>query len=96
MAKTEGLEKRGTHVRERQSSRLHRIPIILPEEQYAFLLEIGLKSLTSGGKRLSHSAIVRAALAYIAGLDLDLAGVQDETDLKDRIVKALKVKRSSS
>ncbi len=72
--------------------RTHKLPITLPEELYSFLVEGGLRSFKSGGKRLSQTAIIRAALSALAEADFDFTALNGEEDLKNRIVAAIKAR----
>lgn len=78
------------------SYRTHRVPVVLTEELFAFIVEASLKSLKTGGKRLSHTAIIRAMLAALKEIEVDFTGINSESELKERIAGAAKTVRKNS
>ena len=65
-----------------------RVPITMPEDMFLYLEETSLKSKVSGGRKLANTTIVRACVSAVMGLDLDVTGVKDEDQLKERIQQA--------
>lgn len=65
-----------------------RVPITMPEEMFAYLESVSIKSKVSGGRKLANTAIVRACIMAMMDLDIDVNGVKDEDELKERIMKA--------
>ncbi|MDI6821337.1 MAG: hypothetical protein QMD66_00425 [Actinomycetota bacterium] len=65
-----------------------RVPITMPEEMFSYLENLSLKSKVSGGRKLANTAIVRAAIKTLMQLDIDVTGVKDEDELKERIMEA--------
>ncbi|MEW6189902.1 MAG: hypothetical protein AB1466_07360 [Actinomycetota bacterium] len=65
-----------------------RVPITMPEEMFSYLENLSLKSKVSGGRKLANTAIVRAAIKALMQLDIDVTGVKDEDELKERIMEA--------
>lgn len=65
-----------------------RVPITMPEEMFAYLESVSIKSKISGGRKLANTAIVRACVAAMMDLDVDVNGVKDEDELKERIINA--------
>lgn len=65
-----------------------RVPITMPEDMFAFLESVSIKSKVSGGRKLANTAIVRACVMAMMDLDVDVQGVKDEDELKERIIKA--------
>ncbi|MHB0977381.1 MAG: hypothetical protein ACYC1U_09355 [Candidatus Aquicultorales bacterium] len=65
-----------------------RVPITMPEEMFAYLENLSIKSKVSGGRKLANTAIVRACVMSVMDLDLDVTGVVDEDQLKERIAEA--------
>ncbi len=65
-----------------------RVPITMPEEMFAYLESVSIKSKVSGGRKLANTAIVRASIMAMMDLDIDVNGVKDEEELKERIMKA--------
>lgn len=65
-----------------------RVPITMPEEMFAFLESVSIKSKVSGGRKLANTAIVRACVMAMMDSDVDVSGVKDEDELKERIIKA--------
>ncbi|MHB8842232.1 MAG: hypothetical protein ACYC56_10710 [Candidatus Aquicultor sp.] len=65
-----------------------RVPITMPEEMFAYLESVSIKSKVSGGRKLANTAIVRASIMAMMDLDIDVNGVRDEDELKERIIKA--------
>jgi hypothetical protein len=46
-----------------------------------------------GGKSLGRTELIRASLAYVQTLDLDVTGVTDEVELAEHIRRAAEKKR---
>ncbi len=65
-----------------------RVPITMPEEMFAYLESVSIKSKVSGGRKLANTAIVRASIMAMMDLDIDVNGVKDEEELKERIMQA--------
>ncbi len=65
-----------------------RVPITMPEEMFSYLENLSLKSKVSGGRKFANTAIVRAAIKTLMQLDIDVTGVKDEDELKERIMEA--------
>ena len=65
-----------------------RVPITMPEEMFSFLESVSIKSKVSGGRKLANTAIVRACVMAMMDLDVDVSGVKDEIELKERIKNA--------
>lgn len=65
-----------------------RVPITMPEDMFAFLESVSIKSKVSGGRKLANTAIVRACVMAMMDLDVDVQGVRDEDELKERIMAA--------
>ncbi|MCL6473098.1 MAG: hypothetical protein K6T91_09885 [Firmicutes bacterium] len=65
-----------------------RVPITMPEEMFAYLESVSIKSKISGGRKLANTAIVRACVAAMMDLEVDVNGVKDEDELKERIMNA--------
>ncbi|MCL4499650.1 MAG: hypothetical protein M1335_05355 [Chloroflexi bacterium] len=65
-----------------------RVPITMPEEMFTYLENLSIKSKVSGGRKLANTAIVRACVMSVMDLDLDVSGVIDEDQLKERIADA--------
>ncbi|HZD59489.1 MAG TPA: hypothetical protein VE439_03405 [Anaerolineae bacterium] len=65
-----------------------RVPITMPEEMFTYLETVSVKSKVSGGRKLANTAIVRACIMAMMDLDVDVNGVRDEEDLKNRILQA--------
>ncbi len=65
-----------------------RVPITMPEEMFAYLEEKSLKAKMTKGRKLPNTAIVRAAVSAMMEMDVDFSGVNDEEQLKDRIMEA--------
>jgi len=65
-----------------------RVPITMPEDMFSYLENLSLKSKVSGGRKLANTAIVRAAIKTLMQLDIDVTGVKDEDELKERIMEA--------
>ncbi len=65
-----------------------RVPITMPEEMFTYLESVSIKSKVSGGRKLANTAIVRACVMAMMDLDVNVDGVKDEIELKDRIIKA--------
>jgi hypothetical protein len=68
-----------------------RVPITMPEEMFTFLENVSLKSKVTGGRKLANTTIVRACVMAMMNLDVDVNGVKDEEELKDRILQAQKL-----
>lgn len=65
-----------------------RVPITMPEDMFTYLESVSIKSKVSGGRKLANTVIVRACIMAMMDLDVDVNGVKDEIELKDRIIKA--------
>ncbi len=65
-----------------------RVPITMPEDMFTYLESVSIKSKVSGGRKLANTVIVRACIMAMMDLDVDVNGVKDEVELKDRIIKA--------
>ena len=65
-----------------------RVPITMPEDMFSYLEALSLRSKTTGGKKLANTEIVRAAVAAMMDLEVDVTAVGDEAELKDRIMEA--------
>lgn len=65
-----------------------RVPITMPEEMFTYLESVSVKSKVSGGRKLPNTAIVRACVRAMMDLEVDVSGVKDEEELKDRIMEA--------
>ncbi|MCL5291745.1 MAG: hypothetical protein M1548_04340 [Actinobacteria bacterium] len=65
-----------------------RVPITMPEEMFSFLEGLSIKSKVTGGRKLANTAIVRACVMSVMDLELDVSGVNDEDQLKERIADA--------
>ncbi|NCO65605.1 MAG: hypothetical protein COW32_07705 [Candidatus Aquicultor secundus] len=65
-----------------------RVPITMPEEMFAYLESVSIRSKVSGGRKLANTVIVRASIMAMMDLDVDVNGVKDEEELKERIIKA--------
>lgn len=77
------------------AARTRRVPIIISEDHFALLMEIGLRSLTTGGKRMTLTAIVRASISALAEMNIDFTAIRDEDDLKERIINSSKAPETS-
>lgn len=60
----------------------------MPEEMFTYLEGLSIRSKVTGGRKLPNTAIVRACVMSVMDLDLDVSGVQDEDELKERIAAA--------
>jgi hypothetical protein len=58
----------------------------LSKKQICFLDDLSKKAKFSGGRKLRRTAIVRALLTTAKRLDIDVARVRSEDELKERIV----------
>ncbi len=65
-----------------------RVPITMPEEMFTYLENMSVKSKVTGGRKLANTAIVRACVKAAMDLEIDVTGVRDEEELKDRIMEA--------
>jgi hypothetical protein len=65
-----------------------RVPITMPEEMFTFLENVSLTSKVTGGRKLANTTIVRACVMAMMELDVDVNGVKDEEELKERILQA--------
>jgi hypothetical protein len=65
-----------------------RVPITMPEDMFAYLESVSIKSKVSGGRKLANTTIVRACVMAMMDLDVDVHGVKDEDELKERIISA--------
>lgn len=65
-----------------------RVPITMPEEMFSYLENLSIKSKVSGGRKLANTVIVRACVMSVMDLELDVSGVIDEDQLKERIADA--------
>jgi hypothetical protein len=65
-----------------------RVPITMPEDMFLYLEETSLKSKVTGGRKLANTTIVRACVSAVMDLNLDVTGVKDEDQLKERIKQA--------
>ncbi|MBE0448764.1 MAG: hypothetical protein IBX64_11835 [Actinobacteria bacterium] len=65
-----------------------RVPITMPEEMFTYLETVSVKSKVSGGRKLANTAIVRACVMAMMDLEVDVNGVKDEEELRDRILQA--------
>jgi len=64
--------------------------ISLSEDVEIFLDKIKSEIRLNGGKRVSRSEIIRAALRYVKSLDVDLKNIEDENELLERFKAASK------
>ena len=65
-----------------------RVPITMPEDMFTFLETVSVKSKVTGGRKLANTAIVRACVMAMMDLEVDVSGVKDEDELKERILRA--------
>lgn len=65
-----------------------RVPITMPEDMFTFLESVSMRSKMTGGRKLANTAIVRACVKAMMDLNVDIDGVKDEEELKERIIKA--------
>jgi len=65
-----------------------RVPITMPEEMFTYLESVSVKSKVTGGRKLANTAIVRACVMAMMDLNVDVNGVKDEEELKERILEA--------
>ena len=65
-----------------------RVPITMPAEMFSYLESVSIKSKMTGGHKLANTEIVRACVMAMMDLDVDVAGVKDEEELKIRIMAA--------
>ena len=64
--------------------------ILLTEENALWLDERSTESKRKSGRWVSKSLIIRMILDLLEETDLDLIGVQDEEEIKERIRNAVK------
>jgi hypothetical protein len=65
-----------------------RVPITMPADMFTYLENLSVKSKVTGGRKLANTAIIRACVRAMMDLDVDVTGVKDEDELKDRIMEA--------
>lgn len=65
-----------------------RVPITMPAEMFSYLESVSIKSKMTGGHKLANTEIVRACVMAMMDLNVDIDGVKDEEDLKNRIISA--------
>jgi hypothetical protein len=65
-----------------------RVPITMPAEMFSYLESVSIKSKMTGGHKLANTEIVRACVMAMMDLDVNIEGVKDEEDLKNRIILA--------
>lgn len=65
-----------------------RVPITMPRELFSYLEQVSLDAKESGGHKLPNTAIVRALIKVMMDLEVDVSGVKDEDQLKERIMQA--------
>jgi hypothetical protein len=65
-----------------------RVPITMPAEMFSYLESVSIKSKMTGGHKLANTEIVRACVMAMMDLDVDVDGVRDEEELKNRIIAA--------
>jgi hypothetical protein len=65
-----------------------RVPITMPAEMFSYLESVSIKSKVTGGHKLANTEIVRACVMAMMDLNVDIDGVKDEEDLKNRIISA--------
>ncbi len=71
-----------------------RTSVILDEPIDRWLQDLGVLCKSSGGKKLRKTTIIRAVIRALMRLDtLDVSGVGDEDELRDRIVEAIRLQR---
>jgi hypothetical protein len=65
-----------------------RVPITMPAEMFSYLESVSIKSKMTGGHKLANTEIVRACVMAMMDLDVNVTGVKDEEELKNRIMAA--------
>lgn len=65
-----------------------RVPITMPRELYNYLEQVSQDAKESGGYKLPNTTIVRALIKVMMDLEVDVSGVKDEDQLKERIMQA--------
>ncbi len=67
--------------------------ITLPPDLETFLDSLRERIRDLGGSSLGRTEIIRAALEYIKLMEIDCKGIQDEKDLLEQLIKAIKPKK---
>ncbi|MEW6751118.1 MAG: hypothetical protein AB1505_09075 [Candidatus Latescibacterota bacterium] len=67
----------------------YRLPVSLSEREILFLEALGLEAKRSGGRRLAKAAVVRALIAAVRELHIDVNGVRTEAELGRRMRAAM-------
>ena len=68
-----------------------RVPITMPEEMFSYLTRLSVKSKITGGKKLSINEMINTIVTvYLLENNVDVRGVRDEEELKERIKQAFR------
>ena len=74
----------------RGRSAYFRVSLTLPKELDSYLENLGSDIKAAGGFKLAKTEIIRALIMVSSELKLDLNNIDDENELKNRILNALK------
>ena len=79
-----------TRFRSEVQKGLFRVPISITKGMDSWLQDLSSRMKASGGYKLPKSYILRSLIDAIMELKVDVIGVKTETELKKRILKAIK------
>lgn len=72
-----------------------RLQLTLPKRMDLFLARLGEKSKAMGGFKMRKTQVIRALIALLMELDVDVSGVTTEAELKGRILEAMRKRHGS-
>jgi len=75
-----------------ENTTLHRVPVVMPLDLADYLSELGSEAKRGGGFKLAKTTIIKALIRAMKIIDekakIDLSGVKDEEELKERLLDA--------
>lgn len=69
---------------------LYRVPLAITWDMERYLRDLSDKMKSTGGYKLPKSYILRSLIKAAQKLDIDVTGVKKESELTDRILKAMR------